>query len=89
MRQYRSGCSSMQEASALVSLYWGDETEERAAMVRQETMVRNAAMEEKERMVVVTTKAHYRTGRARQRKSNFPLQSPPNLKILHRLVPGS
>ena len=79
----------MQEASALVSLYWGDETEERAAMVRQETMVRNAAMEEKERMVVVTTKAHYRTGRARQRKSNFPLQSPPNLKILHRLVPGS
>ena len=79
----------MQEASALVSLYWGDETEERAAMVRQETMVRNAAMEEKERMVVVTTKAHYNTSRARQRKSNFPLQSPPNLKILHRLVPGS
>ena len=79
----------MQEASALVSLYWGDETEERAAMVRQETMVRNAAIEENERMVVVTTKAHYRTSRTRQRKSNFPLQSPPDLKILHRLVLGS
>ena len=55
----------MHEAKALVSLYWGDETEERAAMVRQETMVRSAAIEEKERMVaVVMTKAHYRTSRA-------------------------
>jgi hypothetical protein len=34
-------------------------------MVRQETMVRSAAIEEKERMVaVVMTKAHYRTNRA-------------------------
>ena len=35
-------------------------------MVRQETMVRSAAIEEKERMVVVTTKAHYMTSRARR-----------------------
>ena len=73
----------MHEAKALVSLYWGDETEERAAMVRQETMVRSAAIEEKERMVaVVMTKAHYRTSRAPQGERNSPLQDWLDLKAL-------